>query len=372
MKLGELDCDTAFNTLVDLLKQLSLIDYRIFNEIIFNDFLRKYISKILFIICILFDYETIRGYEKYIIKYFINIYALQYFVRNLFIDNGMKFSLTVFIKNYNFKNYQQYLKMNNNKEIIIKYLSKNIMLTNLLIKSNNQNNIINDDISFNLDSILEELNLSNFDFFSNKLHSFKEDNSNNNTISLFFDQFFPKTKINDFFTENNLNSIKKDILNYYNQNNKYIEPHLLCSCLPIEYNFIKLPFSALDFQYIFFNVPCCYCKKIGYSSFICLTCGKKVCNSKYIKCKDLFPIFKHNEECGGGRSIFINTYNYKVNLIDNINNIYESDISLYTNKFGENPDNRTTSKTIKLNQEEIKKSLDKFINFSWTNHIRKI
>ena len=81
------------------------------------------------------------------------------------------------------------------------------------------------------------------------------------------------------------------------------------------------------------------------------------------------PIIEHNEECGGGRSIFINTFNYKVVLVENNNRVYESDIPLYVNKFGESIENNTTNKTIKLNKEEIKNALRIFINFSWTNNI---
>ena len=85
------------------------------------------------------------------------------------------------------------------------------------------------------------------------------------------------------------------------------------------------------------------------------------------KCTVSNPIIKHTEECGGGRSIFINTFNYKVILVENIN-IYESDIPLYVNKFGESIDGNTSNKTYKLNKGEIKKALEIFINYSWTNN----
>ena len=369
MKLEELDYQIAFNILVKLLKKLSILDSNFFCEIIFEDNLKKILSKILFLICILFDYEIIKGYEKYIMKIIINLYSIQYFIRYLLLCNGMKIELTKFS---NFNNYMlnEFLKSNKNIKNIIKNITKNIMLTNLIIKYNNNYNN-NDDITFDdLDSIFDSINLSNYKsaFFSDiisKLNSIEKQKSKNN-FDLFFEQFFPKTKLNDFFSGNYF----KVITNYININyNKYISPFLLCSCLPIEYKFTILPSIAIDFQYIFFDFPCIYCKQIGYPSFICLTCGKKICNIKKNKCRAMNPIIEHNEKCGGGRSIFINTFNYTVVLVENNNRVYKSDIHLYVNKFGESIENNTTNKTIKLNKEEIKNALRIFINFSWTNNI---
>ena len=372
LKFEELDCDTVFNMLVQLLKKLCSLNYNKFCKYIFEDDLKIILLKILFLICILFDYKTIKGYEKYIMKLVINLYTIQYFIRNILLNNGLKFDFNIFKKKYNESNFKQFLKEDKNIENILKYISKNIMLFNLV---NNNKNTNNDDIIFNLDSILDTINLTNYK--SNKLfniiiklNSVEKQNSADNNIDLIFAQFLPKIKINVFFNENYINSIN----NYININNKnnnkyknYINPLLLCSCIPIEYKFINLPLVALDFQYIIFDFACSYCKSKGYPSFICLTCGKKVCNKKDNICKVNNPIIKHNEDCGGGRSIFINTYNYKVILVEN-NNIYDSDIPLYVNKFGESIESNTTNKTYKLNREEINKALEVFINYSWTNN----
>ena len=370
MKLGQLDCDTAFNMLILLLKKLSSLNFYKFCNLIFEDNLKLILIKILFILCVLFDYKTIKGYEKYIMKLIINLYTIQYFIRNIIINNGLKLDLNIFKSKYKENNFNQFLKFNKNIENILIYISKNIMLSNLVNNNNNSNNI---DIIFNLDYILDAINLSNYksSHFSNiiiKFNLLEKQNSNN--IDLFFAQFFPKTKIKDFFIENYFNSINNYInINdkFYKKCKKYINPFLLCSCLPIGYKFINLPLVAIDFQYIIFDFACSYCKSIGYPSFICLTCGKKVCNKKENICKVNSPIIKHNEECGGGRSIFINTFNYKVILVEK-NNIYNIDIPLYVNKFGESIESNTTNKTYKLNKEEINKALEIFINYSWTNN----
>ena len=55
-------------------------------------------------------------------------------------------------------------------------------------------------------------------------------------------------------------------------------------------------------------------------------------------------------------------------MVENNNRVYESDIPLYVNKFGESIESNTTNKTYKLNREEINKALDVFINYSWTNN----
>ena len=48
------------------------------------------------------------------------------------------------------------------------------------------------------------------------------------------------------------------------------------------------------------------------------------------------------------------------------------DIPFYVNKFGESIEGNTTSKDIKLNEEEINKALQIFIDYSWTNHIKNL
>jgi hypothetical protein len=239
------------------------------------------------------------------------------------------------------------------------------MLTNLLIRYNDdtQKNIINNDnISFELNYMLEKIGFSNYISKTySEIISDLDTNDNLNNINLYFEQFLQKKKITDLLKDDYMKIINdylkdKQTLHMYNPSN------LLGSCLPISYNFINLPKYALDFQYLFFDYPCLFCHRIGYPSLVCLTCGKKICKEP---CAVYNPVIEHNLRCGGGRSIFINTANYKVVLIDN-KYINELDIPFYVNKFGESNDSNVTTKEIKLNEDEINKALKIFVNFSKT------
>ena len=373
MKFEKLDSNIAFNNLIKLLKNVYKLDCNNFCEYIFEDNLKKILSKILLLFGILFDYKTINGYEKYIMDIFLPIYIFQYFIKYILICDKFQIDFQILKIKFNTSQFDKYLQRNNNILNPLKFISKYIMLANILSKYNIK---IDENISFEIDKVIDKIGLNKYKFKSYNeikriLDIIKEPNDKTK-INLFFEQFFPQKKVKELFTEKYLLSIENYLqLNLILKKNKiYINPNLLGSCLPIKYNFIYLPPIALDFQYIFFNIPCFYCKKIGYPSYICLTCGKKVCQ-KENRCAIYKPITKHNKECGGGRSIFINTFNYKVVLcVDN--NSLEMDIPFYVNKFGESIEGNTTSKDIKLNEEEINKALQIFIDYSWTNHIKNL
>ena len=363
LKMG--NNETTFNYLIELLNQLLYFSNEDkFCKMIFENDLKIVLSQILTIIAILFDYETIKGYEKYIIKLFLPLYIIQYYIRSILINNELQFDLNVLKSKYNYSLFKEYLKTDNNVENTIKFIARNIKLTNQLIRSNN-----NFEIDFN--NLLNEIGFSDI-----KLNDFidtiylpdyldeKNPNNINSTMHSFFGQFLPKMKINDFFDEKYFVVFE----NYINKKNNilFINPKLLGSCLPISYSFINLPKLAIDLQYSFFEVPCSYCKKIGCPSFICLTCRAKICNLTYNQCKG--SLYLHNQECGKQRSIFISTYNYKIVLMSFSDKI-EKDIPLYVNKFGESIDNNNvTSNDIRLNEEEIKVALKTFINYSLINN----
>ena len=259
------------------------------------------------------------------------------------------------------------------------YLAQRTLLYNSLIRHDNGDYIINNqDLTFDLNNNLDIIGLSYFKLISYEkiiimLDNIEEKDNDIKIINSFLRLFLSEMKINDFFTDNILNLIKNCITKILDI---YISPNLLGSCLPIEYNLINLPSIAIDFQYLYFDIPCAYCKKIGYPSLICLTCGKKMClksqkkDIPFIQCINSNPAINHNEKCGGGRSIYISTYNYKIVLVDD-DNIYETDIPFYVNKFGEGIEENITPKDIKLNKEEMMNTLNIFINYSWTNNVKR-
>ena len=362
LKLDILDYETIFNILIKLLNKLLYFNNETnFIEIIFENDLKRIFSQILIIISILFDYESIIGYEKNLINLILPIYSIQYYIREILICSEFQFNFNIFKQYYNPFHFKEFLKKNKNAENIIKYIIKNIKLTNKLIGNDK-------DFDTNINKILDKLGFSNdkLEYFIDKIFmpDFCEDRAqkNNKTIDLFFSQFLPKKKIYNFF------GIRYYLIfmSYSNKKKQFINPNLLCSCLPIIYNFIELPKFALDFQYNFFNVPCYSCERIGCPSLICLTCKTKICCTKEDICGYFDLFLDHNDECGGGRSIYISSDNYKIMLM-NDEGFLEMEIPLYVNKFGESIDGYITSKDIILNEEEIKMAFKSFINYSWIN-----
>ena len=378
MKFEILSSDTAFNILIELLKSINIIDYDNFWRDIFEDKLKVKLSKILFIISILFDYEDINGYEIFILKMFLPLCTIQYYIKHILISNEFKIDFLIFKNKFNITQFSNCIKTDNNIQNILKFLSQKILFYNSLIRHNNNNDytIQKQDITFELNKALDLMGLSNFklksyDKILTMIDNFDKKPDDNKIINSFLNQFLSKKKINEFFSDDYLeliqNCINKD-------SNKYISLKLLGSCLNIEYNLINLPLIAIDFQFLYYDIPCVYCKKIGLPSLICLTCGEKMClksqkkDSPKIQCIVPNPIFEHSEKCGGGRSIFISTNDYKIVLVD-CYYIYETDIPFYVNKFGESIKDKFTSKDIKLNREEIINTLQIFINYSWTNNV---
>ena len=146
-----------------------------------------------------------------------------------------------------------------------------------------------------------------------------------------------------------------------------IHPDLLGSCLPIKYNIISLPNIAIDFQFQYFDIPCSYCKVVGAPSYICLTCGKKLCNFTKYTCDSKEHLFDHNVECCGGNGIYLDSMSYSIIIVDRDSDRYKLDIPFYINKFGESVDHKMISREIKMNEkEEINKALNIFINHTWT------
>ena len=144
------------------------------------------------------------------------------------------------------------------------------------------------------------------------------------------------------------------------------------SCLPIIYNFINLPKTAIDLEYEFYNIPCEYCKEIGKNSLICLDCGKKVCDSRKCFSKVVIgnvPVpgfIEHCRKCGGGRSAFLQTSDCSVLFVSN-RVVFKKFIPLYVNEFGEGITKRKFGKEFKLSEEEVKNAFKMFSNYSYSN-----
>jgi hypothetical protein len=158
-------------------------------------------------------------------KLFLPLYSIQYFIRQISINDKLQFCLE---NNYNEKNFNQYITSDKNVLNVLKYISRNIMLTNLLIRYNDdtQKNIINNDnITFELNHMLEKIGFSNY--ISKTYYEIISDldsKDNLSNINLYFEQFLQKKKITDLLKDNYMKIMNdylkdKQILNTYNPSN---------------------------------------------------------------------------------------------------------------------------------------------------------
>ena len=151
--------------------------------------------------------------------------------------------------------------------------------------------------------------------------------------------------------------------------NNYLE-HIKEQCLEIpEFNIIELPDRGLEFLNQT-NGNCFYCNKKNLSSYLCLFCGKKICNSVdcfvdyEAKNRKEFSLIYHSIKCSGGNSLFLNIRDCAIEYVLK-RRIIDSKIVVYMNDFGETMKDNYLSDEYKLNRDELKKAIQKFIDMTY-------
>ena len=354
-----------YNSLEEL---KTLVFDRSLEELINNDSLRLKLCQLLFLLSIFLDYEEIEGFEKYIIYIALPIFGFGFFFKDIYFKNSFTFSKESFLDLLTEEKLYEFLSKDKSLKNILEQVLKKLLISKLLMK----NEIDCDKVSLETNNMLDLLNLSDL-----KNKSFLEileylDKSIMLDIPNEKDKIIAKI----FKPKNNYKESLKILLNEHinvateDKCDKILSPSLFGSCLPIIYNFINLPESAIDFEYEVYNKPCEVCKNIGKNSLICLDCGKKVCDSRncITKINNLnVPGFvAHCKICGGGRSAFLQTYNCSVLFISN-RFVFKKFVPFYVNKFGEGITKRSFGKEFKLSKDEVKNALKMFTKFSYSN-----
>ena len=334
------------------------------DELVKNDTLRIKLCKLLFLLALLFDYNEIEGYEKYIIYMCLPIFGFGFFFKDIYFKNTFTFYQQKFLDALTEEKLMDYLKNENSLNIIFIHIIKQLLITKLLMK----NEVDFDKVSLELNDMLDLLDLSEL-----KNKSFFE-----------ILEYLDKTLLEDknkkiyevFYPKNNYQEVLKILLNKHIEvakNEKcdnVLNPSLFGSCLPIVYNFIDLPESAIDFEYQVYNARCEVCKRIGKNSLICLDCGKKVCDSRKCLAKynsEALPGFiVHTKICGGGRSAFLQTYDCSVLFVTN-KVVFKKFVPFYINEFGEGITKKNFGKEFKLCKDEVKKALTMFTKYTYSN-----
>lgn len=246
-----------------------------------------------------------------------------------------------------------------NKEKIKNIFKNKILLYFIyiaFIKSNNNDNLENF-ITNNKNELKKALELYYLKYkISLLLFNEKEENIN---INLNLEEIISSLKSNPDFIK---------LLNSAGKNN-YLE-HIKEQCLEIpEFNIIELPERGLEFLNQT-NGNCFYCNKKNLSSYLCLFCGKKICNS--VNCfvdyeaknRKEFSLIYHSIKCSGGNSLFLNIRDCAIEYVLK-RRIIDSKIVVYMNDFGETMKDNLLSDEYKLNRDELKKAIQKFIDMTY-------
>ena len=375
----------------------NLLLYQVYNlelnkgkmRMINNDHFRVLLSGILFLACVFFDYEDIEGYEKYILLLFLPVLNFGYFLRKLYLDNSFSFNKSnnfngkSFIDNMNKQRFYLYLSTEEDIKNVIIFLAKKLVITNLILKNDDKIK----DVSFELNDMLDNLNLSNLknkkminilDELSNmiKIGDNKDklmdidDNYNNNIIKPqkecpYFVHFskYNYEKVFDLLIKEQQTKIKNE------ECERMLNPCLFSSCLNMKHSFIPLPKLAVDFLHEKYNFPCQICKSKGKFGLICLDCGKKVnCQKELISRKktndnnsnkDGMLLCKHVLECGGGSGAFLFMKDLYVIFVQQ-EHFSRERIPLYLDKFGEPISGMIINNKFKLNEKQLEKALQKY------------
>ena len=383
----------------------SLLLYRMYNlklnknipYLINNEQFSIFLSGILFLICVLFEYEEIKGYEKYIIYLFLPVFSFSYFFRKLYLDNSLSFipeykfkkknnlNERAFINHINKEKFYSFLETEDARNSL-KFILKKITIVNCLLKNIEQT----DEKIFDLNNMYENLNLSQLkekkniyeilDVIKNEINNEKNEfnnqmldigEKNKESIYNIFFEFYQNN--NDIYDHKKifeflLGEFKKEI-------NKGLCPktinlNLLYFCEEINCNFIDLPEYAVEFLFKKYNLSCEKCKRKGINGLICLFCGKKViCRNDCPKDKknknknnfnlELFD--KHIEICGGGTGALLNIEDFSV-IFTQQKKYSNISISLYLDKHGESIKENSIHNGFKLNKAQLKKAKNIYYN----------
>ena len=388
----------------NFIANFNLLIYRMYNlnqiknisNLIINNQFTNLLAGILFLICVFFEYDDIKGYEKYILYLFLPLFSFSYYFRKLYLDNNLTFIKENMIKSKNANNDKAFInKMEQNKlNDFLKesdaynslvFILKKLTIVNYLLKNEEgvSKDIFDEDKMLdwlslsqlkqkNILEILEELEIminNEKNILENKMIDINEE-QNENIYNIFFNlcnnnkNKYNHKKIYEFL----IDEFRKDINN--NIFTKNINPNLLCFCEEIDYKFIKLPDYAVDFLFEKYNFPCEKCKKKGLNGLFCLDCGKKVIclndvknlkNDKNNTDAYLELFNKHVEFCGGGTGALLNILDFKVIFFQQkkFSNIK---IPIYLDKHGESINDKSIHNGFSLNKVQLKNAIRRYYN----------
>ena len=369
LKLDIITKESYILRLFKMLKEFITLKFdQPIKDIIQLDNVKLRTCEILLLLTILFDYENIQGYEKYILYMMIPIYAFGFFLKNIYFMTSFCFEEEIFLAHLNSDELYKFLKEDTTLNNIIIQIVKQLVITKVVMNKNIDLDKLSLDLNDNLDLLnLPSLKNKTLLEILDELDILIKADSTNEKMKHLYDNF----KLNnDYKTIFQL--ILQEHIEATNSKtlDKVLSPSLFGSCLPNKFEFVTLPELAIDLEYLIYNIGCQMCNAKGKRSLICLDCGRKVCDSRSclaeFKGEKMASFFVHCKVCGGGRTAYLQSHDCSVLFISN-KAVFRKCVPLYVNEFGEGINKRSFGKEYKLNKEEVKKALKMFTEYSYSN-----
>ena len=333
-----------------------------FTRLLDNGIVEDDLVQVLLVLCVLFD----ESFERHLLNLYLVYYLFTAYQKFLYRKNFLRIDYKMFIEKFNIKDFEAFLKFSpeNNKneyfetkKIIDQFLKRLVhykFIVNNVLDPEKLNNI---DVYLELD-IKKYENLSFYDlvFGLEKELDFKTVpeflrplKDNYSLIEFCIDEYAK----NDYLKKFDLAIIRMKLLNYG---------------VKIEYTFIDLPENMIEFTAKYQNLPCTNCGVCGRISLVCLSCGKKICDSKECVQEALGlrfnSFFLHSNICGGGNCVYISSSPGDIFFVQGMHPIPKN-LYGYLNKFKESVKNGQISNDFVLQKNELEMALQMFINYSY-------
>ena len=367
-RLNILEKENYFCEFYNLLDQIKRCEFDIsYDLLIKNDNIRLKICQLLFLIPMLFDYDEIEGYEKYIIYMILPIWGFGFFFKDLYIKTHFLYNKDKFLEELTDEKLLQYLKTDKSLQLTVNSIVTKLFIVKIVMS----NDIDADKVKFELNEMLDVLNLPDlknkkyFEILQNLHNDIFEGDTGIQYVSEIFKPEVDYKKVLNKIIDNHITVAEKE------KCDEILNPTLFGSCYPMIYKFIDLPKTATDLEFKFYNVPCEGCKAIGKYALICLDCGRKVCDSRSCLTKvadniEMACFFAHTKTCGGGRSAFLQSEDLSVLFVSH-KVVFKKFVPLYVNNFGEGITKNRFGPEFQLSEEEVQKAQKMFTSYSYSN-----
>ena len=369
MRLDIIEKEKYFLRLYNMIKDFRNLQFDIsVDALIQLDNIKLRTCEMLLLFSILFEYNEVEGYEKYILYMVLPIYSFGFFFRNIYYGTSFLFSQKEFLLHLKSEELYKFLEEDTTLNNILVQVCKQLLFTKIIMNKDSDINKLSLELNDNLD-FLNLSNLKDKTFLQSleELDKLIEADPTDEKKQILYDYLKPVNNYKEAFQK--ILDIHIEAANA-NKCDEILSPSLFGSCLPIKFSFIELPELAIDFEYQIYNKECIVCKGRGQRSLICLDCGKKVCDSRSCLTdfnKEEVPSFiAHTKICGGGRSAFLQSDDCSVLFISN-KAVFKKFVPLYVNEFGEGISKENFGKEFKLNKDEVNKALKMFTEYSYSN-----